>query len=46
MNTGKYSLTKPTIFSMKMPEKTGATAAGSVSSTAPSAAIGANRITL
>ena len=46
MNTGKYSLTKPTIFSMKMPVNTGATAAGSVSSTAPRAAMGANRMTL
>lgn len=45
-NTGKYSFTKPTIFSMKMPENTGATAAGSVRSTAASAAIGAKRMTL
>ncbi|MNM41743.1 hypothetical protein D3C81_525670 [compost metagenome] len=44
--TGKYSLMKPTIFSMKMPLKTAGTADGSVSSTAPSAATGANRITL
>lgn len=44
--TGKYSLIKPTIFSMKMPLNTGATADASVSSTAPRAATGANRITL
>jgi hypothetical protein len=31
---------------MKMPENTGATAPGSVNSTAPRAAIGANRMTL
>lgn len=37
---------KPTIFSMKMPVKAGATADGSVSSTAPMAAMGANRMTL
>ncbi len=45
-NTGKYSLMKPTIFSMKMPVKAGATADGSVSSTAPMAAMGAKRMTL
>jgi hypothetical protein len=45
-NTGKYDLTKPTIFSMKMLENIGATMAGSSSKTAPSAATGANRITL
>ncbi len=46
MNTGKYSLRKPTILSMNRPVNIGATSAGSTSSTAPSAAIGANRITL
>ena len=46
MNTGKYSLRKPTIRSMNRPVNIGATSAGSVSSTAPSAASGANRITL
>ena len=45
-NTGKYSLRKPTILSMNRPVNIGATSAGSVSSTAPSAATGANRITL
>ncbi|MNT67808.1 hypothetical protein D3C72_2059790 [compost metagenome] len=45
-NTGKYSLMKPTIFSMNTPVKAGATADGSVSRTAPRAAIGAKRITL
>ncbi|MNE87394.1 hypothetical protein D3C80_1845930 [compost metagenome] len=45
-NTGKYSLIKPTIFSMNTPVKAGATAEGSVSSTAPRAAMGAKRITL
>ena len=45
-NTGKYSVRKPTILSMNRPVNIGATSAGSVSSTAPSAAIGANRITL
>jgi hypothetical protein len=46
MNTGKYSRRKPTIFSMNRPVKIGATSEGSVSSTAPSAASGANRMTL
>ncbi|MNP26147.1 hypothetical protein D3C76_1189880 [compost metagenome] len=45
-NTGKYSFTKPTIFSMNTPVKAGATAEGSVSSTASSAAMGAKRMTL
>ena len=45
-NTGKYSLMKPTIFSMNTPVKAGATADGSVSRTAPRAAMGAKRITL
>ena len=37
MNTGKYSLRKPTILSMNTPVKIGATSDGSVSSTAPAA---------
>ena len=45
-NTGKYSLRKPTIFSMNRPVNIGATNEASVSSTAPSAATGANRMTL
>ena len=45
-NTGRYSFTKPTSLSMNSPEKTGSTAEGSVSSTAPRAATGANRMTL
>ena len=45
-NTGKYSLRKPTILSMNRPVNIGCTRLGSVSSTAPSAATGANRITL
>ncbi|MCY1184937.1 hypothetical protein D9M73_256710 [compost metagenome] len=45
-NTGKYSLRKPAILSMNKPVNIGATSEGSVSSTAPSAAMGANRITL
>ena len=45
-NTGKYSFRKPTILSMNKPVNIGATSCGSVSSTAPSAATGANRITL
>ena len=45
-NTGKYSLRKPTSLSMNKPVNIGATSCGSVSSTAPSAATGANRITL
>ena len=44
--TGKYSFTKPTILSMNRPVKIGGTADGSVSSTAPSAATGAKRMTL
>ena len=44
--TGKYSLTKPTILSMNRPVNIGATSVGSVSSTAPSAATGAKRMTL
>ena len=43
--TGKYSFRKPTSFSMNSPENSVGTAAGSVSSTAPMAATGANRIT-
>ena len=45
-NTGKYSFRNPTILSMNRPVNIGATSEASVSSTAPSAAIGANRITL
>ena len=45
-NTGKYSFRKPTILSMNRPVNIGATSVGSVSNTAPSAATGANRITL
>ena len=45
-NTGKYSFTKPTILSMNRPVNIGATRLGSVNSTAPSAATGANRMTL
>ena len=44
--TGKYSFRKPTILSMNRPVNMGATSEGSVSSTAPSAAMGANRMTL
>ncbi len=43
--TGKYSFRKPTSFSMNRPENKVGTADGSVSSTAPMAATGANRIT-
>ncbi len=46
MNTGKYSLRKPTILSMNRPVNIGATRPGSISKTAPSAATGANRMTL
>ena len=46
MNTGKYSLTKPTILSIKMPLNMGRTYDGSVNSTASNAATGANMITL
>ena len=45
-NTGKYDFTNPTILSMNRPVNIGATADGSVSSTASSAHTGANRITL
>src|SRR3546814_15724298 len=45
-NTGKYSFRKPTLLSMNRPVNIGATSDGSVSSTAPSAAIGAHRNTL
>ena len=45
-NTGKYSFKKPTILSMNKPVNIGCTRAGSVSTTAASAATGANRITL
>ncbi len=44
--TGKYNFRKPTILSMNKPVNIGCTSVGSVSSTAPSAATGANRITL
>ena len=37
---------KPTILLMNRPENMGATSAGSVSRTAPMAAIGANKMTL
>ncbi|MNJ63327.1 hypothetical protein D3C77_592210 [compost metagenome] len=45
-NTGKYSLAKPAMRSMKMPENTGASADGSVNNTAPMAAMGAHKMTL
>jgi hypothetical protein len=44
--TGKKFLTKPTILSMKRPVNMGATRLGSMKSTAPMAAMGANRMTL
>lgn len=44
-NTGKYSLIKPAIFSIKIDEKKGSTWLGSVSSTANNAQIGANKMT-
>ena len=46
MKTGKYSFTNCAILSMNTPAYTGATSAGSVSSTASNAATGANRMTL
>ena len=46
MNTGKYSLMKPTILSRNTPLNIGSTCDGSVSSTASSAATGANMMTL
>ena len=45
-NTGKYSFTKPTILSMNRPVNMGATRCGSINSTAPRAATGANKMTL
>ena len=44
--TGKKFLTKPTILSMNKPVNMGATRPGSMQSTAPSAAMGAKRMTL